>query len=579
MIWTIAYWILLSFAITTAIYALFWDRPGFRGRPKLRCRKCWYDLTKTPGDFNAEPIQCSECGKKHKTKRSMHKTHRSKKWIAAALVIWLMAYSASVTPKIQKSGWGAAVPRIVIVGSLPFLSEEPGSGLGRNGAPARVQPSILKFESLVLEEAPPVTGGWGIPAKDSGYGWFSRRISFLLAHLESDDVLSDRTTVKGAAYKRLLSTFVQNGQAYEFESAWAQQVVFVRVNIDRAFGPMEPVYGNVSIRRLLDGAYMVRFGTDYAQYNCSTFTGMRMNGMFPIGRTAEEERQDWVGRHLWDSLSLVEMSDSYGGFDSPGYPMGTGKDNGDGTATLTLPIRYMRYSGTPQADRGDRSNWENAFTHMEEVRYAISISRTIQVDSSIELQDLIERSMTARLTVDFDRFKNKWVPVIKLDNNGHWPIVTDTIIFGGQVSVVEVEQDRPEGRGMSYFKSSTDSWWLWGNEQYTDYAIQRSRDNPQRSERVKRTGVREVLHPANSSSGFIAGELKPNELVIRKTSREETKLVIRMEYTHNLQHIRLGGLWGDRIYESVLQFDLPDWTPLELRRYIVNGTVPDHAMP
>ena len=129
MIWSIFYWVLLVLAILVGLRALFWDRAGFRGRAELRCRKCWYDLTASPVGLRVDPIQCPECGKKHASRRAMRKTRRSKRWIMVALVLWMGAYGASVTPRVQKSGWGEAVPRVVLVASLPFLAEEQGTGL------------------------------------------------------------------------------------------------------------------------------------------------------------------------------------------------------------------------------------------------------------------------------------------------------------------------------------------------------------------------------------------------------------------------------------------------------------------
>ena len=40
-----------------------------------------------------------------------------------------------------------------------------------------------------------------------------------------------------------------------------------------------------------------------------------------------------------------------------------------------------------------------------------------------------------------------------------------------------------------------------------------------------------------------------------------------------------GGLWGDRVYDGVLVVPLDRWTLDEVRRYVVSGLVPDHAMP
>ncbi|HCT43677.1 MAG TPA: hypothetical protein DF699_00520, partial [Phycisphaerales bacterium] len=218
---------------------LLWDRAGFRGRAKRRCRKCWYDLTGVDGDVTKGPVVCPECGKVHKTKRSMRKTRRGKKWVAAAVMVWAMAYGASVTPKVQKNGWGAAVPRVVLVMSLPFLSEEQGSGLG----PFVFRPQILNgspFDRFVLEEMPPNEAYYfySMQYQDGpALGWFSRRLVFLLARFQRTDVITDGTTARGRAFKSLISQFVHMDACYSFESAWASKQATIDIEIEHDFGP------------------------------------------------------------------------------------------------------------------------------------------------------------------------------------------------------------------------------------------------------------------------------------------------------------------------------------------------------
>lgn len=55
------------------------------------------------------------------------------------------------------------------------------------------------------------------------------------------------------------------------------------------------------------------------------------------------------------------------------------------------------------------------------------------------------------------------------------------------------------------------------------------------------------------------------------------RLVLRMR--HAPGSASLGGLWGDRVFHGELEFEIRHWTVGELRRYMVSGIVPDHAMP
>lgn len=77
--------LLLVAALLLIGVGLFWDRPGFRGRPERWCRRCRYDLR----DAGEVPVKCTECGREHATERSMRRVHLHKRVVALGLVVLL----------------------------------------------------------------------------------------------------------------------------------------------------------------------------------------------------------------------------------------------------------------------------------------------------------------------------------------------------------------------------------------------------------------------------------------------------------------------------------------------------------
>lgn len=85
MIWGIAALMLACVGVLCVAMGLFWDRPGWRGRPTRRCRKCGYDLC----DAGEVPVTCTECGREHRTERSLRRVRRHKRMVAVGLLVLL----------------------------------------------------------------------------------------------------------------------------------------------------------------------------------------------------------------------------------------------------------------------------------------------------------------------------------------------------------------------------------------------------------------------------------------------------------------------------------------------------------
>jgi|GEM_PF-4784837 len=119
MIWTILFWLLVVLSIIFLALGLFWDRPGRRGRPSRRCKKCWYDLT----DSGELAITCSECGRVSKTQRSMTRVRRHKKMVAAGLVLALAAPTELLIHGYRQGQLLAHAPSWVLIEMFPFMPQ------------------------------------------------------------------------------------------------------------------------------------------------------------------------------------------------------------------------------------------------------------------------------------------------------------------------------------------------------------------------------------------------------------------------------------------------------------------------
>ncbi len=85
MIWIITACVSGVLGLVLIGYGLFWDRPGWRGRPARWCRKCKYDLS----DASDVPVACTECGCEHRTERSLRRVCQHKRVVAVGLLVLL----------------------------------------------------------------------------------------------------------------------------------------------------------------------------------------------------------------------------------------------------------------------------------------------------------------------------------------------------------------------------------------------------------------------------------------------------------------------------------------------------------
>lgn len=147
---TIMGWALAALGAAALSWFIFGDRLTLRGVKARRCPKCWYDLSHSPG------LRCSECGYEAKRERQLHRARRKRRWVAAAMLIFIAAHLSLKGPAIKARGWFAAVPTTAFLFFFERLEMPP--------RPAK-QP-LLSGIPLVgnLFRVPPVPG-W---KKDGG---------------------------------------------------------------------------------------------------------------------------------------------------------------------------------------------------------------------------------------------------------------------------------------------------------------------------------------------------------------------------------------------------------------------------
>lgn len=244
MMWEVIYWVLLLIALVVLGRGLLWDRAGFRGRPKRRCRKCWYDLTGVDGDVSREPVVCPECGKTHKTKRSMRKTRRGKRWVVAGVIIFSIGYGIRVTPAVRERGVWASTPTWVLV-------------LAIHRTPTLVQNPDLEWGSIAYGGNSPLQRAMRelhTRSRVKGLSWFDYQLVAWLARTESEELLcrSSRSRYEGVSprasgYSILITQGINRSKLGPYHKRWFESLSSARVEIRHAWPEKTQVYGRIVV--------------------------------------------------------------------------------------------------------------------------------------------------------------------------------------------------------------------------------------------------------------------------------------------------------------------------------------------
>lgn len=113
---TVVGWSVAAFGVLM----LIWWIVGDRARGRVRCPKCWYDMSAAAG------LQCPECGKIAKGEAKFGKARRPRWMVVMAVVLmgsgW---YGVLVGPRVAETEeWLAAVPTWVLMVGWEVLPEE-----------------------------------------------------------------------------------------------------------------------------------------------------------------------------------------------------------------------------------------------------------------------------------------------------------------------------------------------------------------------------------------------------------------------------------------------------------------------
>ncbi len=435
MIWTIAYWVLLVLGVAGGLRAMLWDRAGFRGRAELRCRKCWYDLTASPGEPHNVAIQCPECGKKHASRRAMRKTRRSKLWVVVALVLWMGAYGAGVWPRVSAHNYSngvlGAVPTPMLILTLPLLSDEPGTIIDRGGTPYRKRPMDDRIAHQIK----------GRLYKADDTSLLDHWLFAKLARRESSALLTEKTALRGEVYSYVYNAWARQQRMMHEEERWARSVYFLELETPGMMPQMAPVHARVvAFRRLVDDR-RVRVRIHEQTYETRSI-GSRL---VPVDRQYGER---------WDGTVRLK--------DYVRWPNFVGS-----SANQSIAVEGMIYEGDPYADIW----WpvanirENQVVDIAAVTYTGNGNiQSIEGIQFVEDLDQAESWLEEHFVASFEWDQNS------IGDDLGWPMgIRFTVVagelkkadlpgftFGGSIWLVAKLRDRD---GHVYAKKLNPSWW------------------------------------------------------------------------------------------------------------------------
>ena len=86
------FWTIAAVLFLGAVSLLYFGLWGDRSKGRLRCPKCWYDMS---GSFEAGKLVCPECGKDAGVEKRLKKNHR--RWWA---VVGDIEYNAGLEERL-----------------------------------------------------------------------------------------------------------------------------------------------------------------------------------------------------------------------------------------------------------------------------------------------------------------------------------------------------------------------------------------------------------------------------------------------------------------------------------------------
>ena len=568
MLWSVLYWVLLSVAVVLLLRGLFWDRAGFRGRPARRCKKCWYDLTGAEG--NEDParragppvvVVCPECGKGHMTTRAMRKTRRGKRWVVAAVVVFVGAGVVRSVPAIQQRGWVAAVPEPVLVLMIPFTDAEPGSSFDQTMWGFNPKPTV--WDQLIQEHG---RRAWNQP-----HSWVADRLVFLLARFASDEVITDSTSDRGALYMSRINAAVRRDRAYGFEERWARSVAYAEFRTKERWAPGATVFGELKIRRLVQGVYRVDVGLNVAWFEVRT-----RGSSVPVSRSGSgpgiRNAAEYVELEQWDQLERMPRI-AYGESSTGEMMVSRYRLDPAASGEQEKTVRVRIFDDFGEYRQGT-SDWREVRSIEVAYHYVADPDAGPEVVEDQQLADRIDSKLSAELGVRFDRETKAWELVATVREGGL--ALEESITIGGEISIELRQRDR---QGMVQFRRlmrGPKKWWRWVPPTRPPEGMD---ENSREYWELWREGYLMPSGAEHSSSDAQGIPFIEDGSYVRFRNKDG-RLVLRVNTENsNFDRIVYADLKAERVLMGELVIPIRDWTVEELNRYRVSGVVPEHAMP
>ena len=99
------------------LWLLWWSLFRDRARGRRRCPRCWYDMGGVPG------LVCPECGRDARREKRLGRTRRKWRWAAIGGLVWIIAFSLVVTPRVRLYGPASLLPTSLLLWASPTIEQ------------------------------------------------------------------------------------------------------------------------------------------------------------------------------------------------------------------------------------------------------------------------------------------------------------------------------------------------------------------------------------------------------------------------------------------------------------------------
>lgn len=462
MIWSFSLWVLLVLGLVVGVRAWLWDRAGFRGRAKRRCRKCWYDLT---GAVECDDgYVCPECGKRHHSIRSMHKTRRSWRLVVVAVVLFLSAYAIGIrgrynNQQFRRLGWPVLVPTPVLILTMPLMPDDAGSRPDRNQAGTSI-PYLQRplFERLSHQIKIRLY-------KSEETSWFDHWLFMQLARRESPQGLTDPSAVRGEMFRYVFNAWDRQGRLSQDEEDWARSVYQLEIRHRPYAVENMPAYAHFRVRRLLEsGRWRIRIFHTLLEPDRRSKNWPQSRKFYPLKPVENTSGSRWDGAvPIWVMQYLnngfapppTQLDYSFEGmlFEGDQYsdiwwPVAKVKEE------LTYGIAKITREGQLQETRAERNDW------LIGERWIDSYTGLEVIDDPERYVDWLGLYVRANISRRDDSISLSLSPIDSVLNK----LSIEPFTFGGQAVVMldVLEGGRYDGppkiKTIEVMRSS-DNWW------------------------------------------------------------------------------------------------------------------------